>query len=190
MGIVGEESALEPSLRRNADFVRLWTGGAVSGLGSAISGLAYPLLALSVTTSAGLAGLLGLVALAAGSLTHLPAGAFADRVPLRRVLVALNPQPVIAGVLIGCIYFTFAPANAVLLAAQIHRAPTQLQGRVIAAAFLISGLVAPLGTPSGGVLLDTAGPAITFCIFAGTTAAITLAVHLNRAMRDNPGADQ
>ncbi len=82
--------ALEPLLGYNADFIRLWTGGAVSGLGGAITGLAYPLLALSVTTSAGLAGLLGLVALSIGSLTRLPAGAIVDRVPLRRVLVGAD----------------------------------------------------------------------------------------------------
>ena len=77
-------------LARNGDFIRLWSGGAVSGLGSSITGLAYPLLALSVTRSAGLAGLLGLVALTAATLMRLPAGAIIDRIPLRRVLVAAD----------------------------------------------------------------------------------------------------
>lgn len=407
----GDITPPEPSLRHNPDFIRLWTGGAVSGLGATITGLAYPLLALSVTTSTGLAGLLGLVALAVGSLTQLPAGSIVDRLPLRGVLVgadliriagtaalaislilgylslwqllavaavnsiaasfsgvahsvavrhvvpatqlpqafaltegrghaisllgqpvggllfgaapalplvadlasfsvsaalsasikqpmqptekqgthprfrqdlltglrflwnepflqatllaaafyqfvfvgtvfaliahltatgvsafglgvmfaiaavggilgaivapalqdrlplramvlimgwtattvfailAAGPQPVIAGALIGCIYFTSAPANAVLLAAQIQRTPTHLQGRVIAAAFLISGLVAPFGAPAAGVLLDAAGPPITFVALAGATAVITIAVHLNKAVRHIPEAD-
>lgn len=49
--------------------------------------LAYPLLALSVTDSAGQAGLLGLVTMAAGTLMRLPAGAIIDRVRLRGVLI-------------------------------------------------------------------------------------------------------
>lgn len=81
------DGARSGPLGQNGDFVRLWTGGAVSGLGSSISALAYPLLALSVTGSAGRAGLLGLVALAAGALMRLPAGAVVDRMPLRRVLL-------------------------------------------------------------------------------------------------------
>ena len=391
-----------PRLRRSGDFVRLWTGGAVSGLGSAITGLAYPLLALSVTDSADLAGLLGLVALTAGAVVRLPAGAVVDRVPLRRILVAadvlrivttaalalsllsghlalwqllvvaainafaaafgdiahsvalrhvvdeaqlpqafsLNEglghaialvgqptggllygvapalrlaadlisfgvraglsatitqpllpstdpksrprrvrddlltgvaflwrepflratllaaaafqlvftgatfalvssftaagatatslgglfaiaafggvlgalatpalqsrlqlttmvltmgwtataafaafsftrQPLAAGVLLGGIYFMAAPANAVLLAAQIHRTPAPLQGRVMAASSLIAGLAAPLGPPTSGVVLDTTGPAITFAGIAALTALTTIAIHFN-----------
>ncbi|MDN5766872.1 MAG: MFS transporter [Humibacillus sp.] len=77
-------------LGRNTDFIRLWTGGAASGLGATITNLAYPLLALSVTSSAGLAGLLGVVALTAGTVIRLPAGAVVDRVPLRRLLVGTD----------------------------------------------------------------------------------------------------
>lgn len=404
-----EEDDIEPDrvtpLSRNADFIRLWTGGAASGLGATITTLAYPLLALSVTTSTGLAGLLGVVALTAGTLTRLPAGAVVDRVPLRRLLVGADlvrvittaaltasvvtghlalwqllvvaginacagafndvghsvalrhvvtaaqlPQafaanegrghaisllgqpvggllygitpalplvadlasfglsatlsanvrhpmrpttnedpsprfrqdlltglrflwadpflratllaaaafqfvfaatvfaliaslnrtgssaaslgvlfavaavggvlgaiaapalqarlslktlvvvmgwtavaafaglgwvrtPVLAGALLGCIYFTATPANAVLLAAQMNRTPAHRQGRVMAASFLIAGLAAPLGPPSSGILLDAAGPNTTFSTLAVLTAIITIAVHLNQPMR-------
>lgn len=344
--------AREGSLRRNNDFVRLWTGGAVSGLGSAIAALAYPLLALSVTDSAGRAGLLGLVALSAGALMRLPAGALVDRLPLRHVvspaqlpaafalddgrghavslvgqptggflygivswlpLVAdlvsflvsavvsatikapLQPsihradrprtrtdlftgltflwrepflratlfaasgyqlvfagatfaliarftaagatpgdlgilfavaafggilgaiaapflqsrlrlrtvvvtmgwtaavvfacfagveQPLLAGALLGCIFFTSSPANAILSAAQIIRTPSQLQGRVMGASYLIAGLAVPLGPPLGGTLLDTTSPLATFLAMAAATGVITVGVHLNRPMRD------
>lgn len=400
----GSDGPLGSSLGRNGDFVRLWTGGAVSGLGSAVAALAYPLLALSVTGSAGRAGLLGLVALAAGTLMRLPAGALVDRLPLRRVLVgadvlrvastaalvasvvtghlvlwqllvvatinacaavfseiahsvalrhvvdpaqlptafALNDgrghaislvgqpaggflygvasslplvadlvsfvvsavvsatikapmqpstnrtppqlrtdlltglthlwrepllratlfaasgyqlvyagatfaliasftatgatptnlgvlfavaagggilgaitaphlqtrlrlstvvvtmgwtaaavfasfawveQPLLAGALLGCIFFTSAPANAILLAAQITRTPTHLQGRVMSASYLIAGLAAPLGPPLSGTLLDTTGQLPTFLAIAALTGIITIAVHLNRPMR-------
>lgn len=70
-----EEPTPSTSLAKNSDFVRLWVGEAAAGLGSAIGWLAYPLLASSVTPSAGLAGLLGLVALGAGAAARLPAGA-------------------------------------------------------------------------------------------------------------------
>jgi len=367
-------------LNNNHDFIRLWTSGASSGLGTSMAALVYPLLALSVADTAGQAGLLGLVALAAGTLMRLPAGALVDQLPLRRVLVGahllrsaasavllaivmtghlmlwqlltvagvngtaaafaeiahsvavrhvvapeqlpaafaldegrghaislagqpaggllygiaaslplaadlvcsltsavisaaikapmrpstdhtsrprlraelltglaflwrepflratlfaasgyqlvytgtvfvlianftasnatsadlgvlfaigaiggilgalaaphLQPrlqlrtqviimgwtaaavfaslawvdQPLVAGALLGCIFFTSAPANAMLLSAQVARAPTHLQGRVIAASYLIAGLVAPLGPPLSGLLLDTTGP--------------------------------
>jgi MFS family permease len=396
------------SLGRNGDFVRLWSGGAVSGLGSSIAALAYPLLALSVTSSAGRAGLLGLVALGAGALMRLPAGALVDRMPLRRVLVvadvvrvvttaalltsvvtghlalwqllvvaainafaavfseiahsvalrhvvapdqlptafALNDgrghaislagqpaggylygvapslplvadlisfvtsavvsatikppmrpatehldhsrlrtdlltgltflwrepflratllaasgyqlvfagatfvliasftaagvtpaglgllfavaavggilgaiaapvlqsrlqistvvvlmgwgaaavfatfawidQPLLAGALLGCIFFLSAPANAMLLAAQITRTPSHLQGRVMAASYLIAGLAAPLGPPISGALLDATGRSATFLAIAAVTGIITITVHLSRPMRAQP----
>lgn len=404
----GEEMPPPIALGRNPDFVRLWVGGAVSGVGSSITALAYPLLALSVTDSAADAGLLGLVALAAGALMRLPAGVLVDRVPLRRVLVgadvvravataalvvsvlsghltlwhllvaaAINAfgavfseiahsvalrhvvpsgqlphafalddgrghavslagqpaggvlygvapaltlvvdtisfaisavlsatirhrladstaieerrpqvrrdlgtglaflwhepflratllaaagyqlvfaaaifalvasltargasstslgllfgiaavggiagaiiapvlqarlgiktvvvmgwtavvvfaaltwvhQPLLAGALVGCIYIASAPANAILLAAQIDRTPGPLQGRVMAASYLIAGLVAPIGPPVSGALLDAAGPIPTFAAIAALTGVITVAVHLNRAMRTLP----
>ncbi len=53
-------------------------------------------------------------------------------------------QPILAGALLGCIVFTAAQANAMLSATQIHRTPGHLQGRVIAAAFPIAGVAAPL----------------------------------------------
>lgn len=398
----------EQGLGRNGDFVRLWSGGAVSGLGSAIAALAYPLLALGVTGSAGQAGLVGLVALGVGALTRLPAGVVVDRVRLRPLLVscdavrvvataalvaslvtghlalwqllvvaavnavaavfseiahsvalrhvvtpaqlpaafALNDgrghaitlvgqpaggvlygitaalplvadlmsflvsavlsatlkaplqpttihpdgarlrtnlltgltflwrepflraaliaasayqfvfaaatftliasltaagatpaslgllfavaaaggilgaiaapklqarlrvhttvavmgwtaaaafaalaatdQPLLAGALLGCVYFTAAPANATLLATQISRTPAHLQGRVIAASYLIAGLAAPLGPPLSGALLDLTGPLPTFLTFAGLTITITTAVHLNKPLRTPP----
>lgn len=403
----GPEQTVENPLSRNGDFLRLWTGGAISGLGSTMTALAYPLLALSVTSSAGRAGLLGLVALAAGTLMRLPAGALVDRLPLRRLLVwadlvrvgstaalmavvlsgglalwqllvvatinacaavfgeiahsvalrhvvpatqlptafalddgrrhavslagqpaggllygiapslplvadlvsflasavasatittpmppsdqpgrprlrtdlltgltflwrepflratlfaasgyqlvlaaavfaliagftaagatpadlgimfavaalggilgaiaapLLQPrlrlstvvvimgwtaavvfagfasigQPLLAGALLGCIFFTSAPANAILLAAQITRTPSHLQGRVMAASYLIAGLAAPLGPPISGVLLDTTSRPATFLTIAAFTGIITLAVHRNRPMRATP----
>ena len=92
-------------------------------------------------------------------------------------------QPLVASALIGCIYVTSAPANALLLAAQVDLTPGPLQGRVMAASHLISGIVAPLGPPLGGLLLDAYGPAPTFAAVAALTAIITVGVHLSRGVR-------
>ena len=92
--------------------------------------------------------------------------------------------PLVAGTLLGCIFFTAAPANAMLSAVQINRTPRHLQGRVMAAAFLVSGIAAPLGPPTTGILLDTAGPVPTFLGVAALTAIITIAVHLSQPMRN------
>lgn len=95
-------------------------------------------------------------------------------------------MPLMAGGLLGCIHFFGAPANGALLAAQIHRTPAHLQGRVMAASFLIAGLAAPLGPPVSGFLLDHTSAPTTFASLAATAAVITIAVHTNKAMRTFP----
>jgi hypothetical protein len=54
-------SAASP-LRSNRDFQLLWSGQAVSVVGSAISGIAYPLVSLSLTGSPAAAGIEGFAA--------------------------------------------------------------------------------------------------------------------------------
>ena len=95
-------------------------------------------------------------------------------------------QPVVAGILLGCVYFAAAPANALLLTAQISRTPAPMQGRVMAASYLVAGLVAPLGPPASGLALDATGPVVTFTAIAVLTAAITLVLHLSRSIRTSP----
>ena len=92
----------------------------------------------------------------------------------------------IAGALVGGIFFVSAPANATLLAAQVQQTPAHLQGRVMAASYLVAGLAAPLGPPISGILLDASGRAPTFASIAAMTAVITVAIHLNRAMVKPP----
>jgi hypothetical protein len=56
-------------LHRNRDFMLLWSGQALSGLGSQISVVAYPLLVLALTHSPAKAGITGF----AKALAHIPA---------------------------------------------------------------------------------------------------------------------
>lgn len=79
-----------PSLWRNRDFVLLWSGQAVSSVGTQVSQLAFPLLILALTRSPALAGLLGAARLVPYLLLSLPAGALVDRWNRKRVMIACD----------------------------------------------------------------------------------------------------
>ena len=71
----------------NRDYLLLWSGGAVSALGTQMSGVAYPLVVLALTGSAALAGVVGSAALVAGLVCRLPAGALADHFDRRQAML-------------------------------------------------------------------------------------------------------
>jgi MFS family permease len=78
------------SLSRNKDFTALWTGEAISQLGSSVSMFAFPLVGYALTGSAVLAGLpmaafmLGMVA------ALLPAGVVVDRTDRKKLMLAAS----------------------------------------------------------------------------------------------------
>jgi MFS family permease len=80
---------VDPSspLRRNRDFLLLWTGGATSLVGTRVAAVAYPLLALSLTRSPASAGVLVFVGRLPWFLFTLPAGVLGDRVNRKRVML-------------------------------------------------------------------------------------------------------
>ncbi|QMU71795.1 MFS transporter [Streptacidiphilus sp. P02-A3a] len=92
-----------PPLLRNRDFLLLWQGAAVSGLGSNASSVAYPLLVLALTGSAADAGLTGFVALLPQLLFQLPAGVLVDRWDRRRTMVWCD---VLRGLALGSVAAT------------------------------------------------------------------------------------
>jgi MFS family permease len=67
-----------------------WTGEALSGLGSQISLVAYPLLVLALTGSPAKAGIVGFARNVPIAVLALPAGVLADRVDRRYLLVACD----------------------------------------------------------------------------------------------------
>lgn len=75
-------------LRHNRNFQLLWVGQSLSALGSNVSDLAYPLLVLALTRSPLKAGLVGTFYLVAQMAFRLPAGAIADRVNRRALMLA------------------------------------------------------------------------------------------------------
>ncbi len=77
-----------PSLLRHRDFLLLWGGQTVSELGSAVTLLALPLVAVAVLHASTLqVGLLGTAATLPYLLVTLPAGALVDRMPRRATLL-------------------------------------------------------------------------------------------------------
>src|SRR5919202_3578730 len=84
------DSTSSVPLRRNRDFRLLWSGLAVSILGSRMSATAYPLLVLSLTHSPRDAGLVGFCATLPYLLVQLPAGAIVDRVNRKRLMIACD----------------------------------------------------------------------------------------------------
>ncbi len=76
-----------PPLRKNRDFLLLWTGQVVSTVGMRVSSLAYPLLVLYLTGSPLLAGLVGSAQSIPFLLLYLPAGALVDRWDRKRVML-------------------------------------------------------------------------------------------------------
>jgi predicted MFS family arabinose efflux permease len=80
----------EVPLRRNRDFILLWSGQVVSTLGSEVSGLAFPLLVLSLTGSPAQAGIVGFARGLPYLLVYLPAGALVDRWNRKRVMLAAD----------------------------------------------------------------------------------------------------
>ncbi|GIG66229.1 MFS transporter [Phytomonospora endophytica] len=161
-------------LRRNRDFQLLWSGRAVAGLGQEVAGIAYPLLMLALTGSAGYAGLLATGQIAIQVLVTLPAGLLADRVNRRTIMIVSDLSravilggvalavyggwatiPLIIGsaVLSSLFHGIFNPASTAALkqlvpAAQITSAQAQNEARMRA-----TGLIGP---PIGGWLFGIA----------------------------------
>ena len=106
-----DPGARRPPLRRNRDFLLLWGGQSVSEVGSQVTVLALPLVALVVLKAGAFQiGLLSAAATCAFLLIALPAGVVVDRLPGRRrlmlwcdlaraVLIGSVPLAQIAGVL-------------------------------------------------------------------------------------------
>jgi hypothetical protein len=90
-----------PPLGRNRDFLVLWSGQAVSELGSSMSVLVFPIVGYAITGSATLAGLATTAVIVGGVVTRLPAGALVDRWSRSRVLLAANVVAALAYASLG-----------------------------------------------------------------------------------------
>lgn len=185
-------------LRRNRDFVLLWSGEALSQLGSQASTVAFPLLVLSLTGSPAKAGLVGLAKWLPLAVTALPAGVAADRFDRKRLMIwsdairalLLASIPValwvgrptfiqVASVAFvdGCLFTARYVAERgalaqVVPAAQLPDAVARNEAR-----FFVANIVGP---PLGG-LLFAAGRALPFVADALSYAASMMTVAATRA---------
>ena len=80
-------AARPPSPWRNRDFLLLWSGQAVSSIGTQVTQLAFPLLILALTGSPAQAGFIGGLRILPYVLLSLPAGALIDRWNRKRVMI-------------------------------------------------------------------------------------------------------
>jgi MFS family permease len=83
-------------LRRNRDFILLWSGQVVSTIGTRITSLACPLLVLALTHSPAKAGLVGFAQTLPFLLFYLPAGALVDRWNRKRVMLVADAGRAVA----------------------------------------------------------------------------------------------
>jgi MFS family permease len=83
-------------LRRNRDFIILWSGQVVSTVGSGVSGLAFPLLVLALTHSPARAGIVGFAQTLPNLFLYLPAGALADRWNRKQIMLVADAVRAVA----------------------------------------------------------------------------------------------
>ncbi|MDT0346842.1 MFS transporter [Streptomyces litchfieldiae] len=174
-----------------AAFWKLWSAGAVSNLGQGASAVAFPWLATTLTTNAFLVALTGVAIRLPWLLFSLPAGALADRLDRRHLmlsmsaaralivgtvalLVALDTMslPLLCGcaLALGFAEVLFDNTSQVLLPSVVSRDRlAAANGRLMATQMVSDEFLAP---PLGGALigLSLAAP----FAFDATTAAVSV----------------
>jgi predicted MFS family arabinose efflux permease len=184
-------------LRRNRDFTLLWSGLAVSSLGTRISSTAYPLLVLALTGSAADAGIVAFMQTLPFLLFQLPAGAFVDRWDRKRVMVGADlvrllamaslavallaggitlAQIIVVAFVEGCgnVFFELSEHGAVK-----HVVAPQQLGEAIARNEARNRGSSLIGRPIGGLLFGI-GRAVPFVVDAASYLASVTCVLLIR----------
>ena len=114
---VVEDAVPAPPLRRNRDFLLLWTGAGFAFFALRVGVITYPLLVLVHTGSADQAGLVSFAALLPNLLVQLPAGLMADRFDRRRLMVVCDAGCVVVTGSVAVALFIGPPSLAHLLVA-------------------------------------------------------------------------
>ncbi|MFF2697080.1 MFS transporter [Streptomyces cyaneofuscatus] len=182
-----------PPLRRNRDFLLLWSGSAVAIIGSTASTVAYPLLVLAVTGSPSAAGLVGFVVLLPALIFQLPAGILVDSWNRKRVMMwcdalrAVGAASVVLALLlgelrlahvmvVGFVEGTLTVLNGLASTAAVPNVvhPSQLSA-ALAGNEARGRAATMIGTPLGGILFGV-GRAVPFVLetFAYLVSLATL----------------
>jgi MFS family permease len=173
-------SAFQP-LRRNRDFVLLMSGRLLSGLGSGMTNIAYPLLVLSATHSPAKAGLVGFLAAVTRPLLSIPAGLWADAADRKRLmigadvvralaigaLVALIVADVLAFWQIALVAFVEGAASVLFLTAQPGALQSVVPAEQMPAAISVmtgrQAVISLSSPPVGGALFEV-GRSLPFLV--------------------------
>jgi predicted MFS family arabinose efflux permease len=195
------------SLNRNREFMLLWSGQALSGLGSQISQVAFPLLVLAVTGSPAKAGIVGFAQQLPIALLALPAGALADHLNRKRLMIACDAIRAVTmlsipiALAIGNLPFwlivlvAFVDGSGFVLTYVTERGamrqlvPTEQLSDAVArneSRFFGAMLAGP---PLGGLLFGI-GRAVPFLVDAVSYAASTASMLLIRSDFQEPRVDQ
>jgi predicted MFS family arabinose efflux permease len=184
-------------LRRNRDFFLLWVGQALSELGSQTTTVAYPLLVLAMTGSPAQAGIVGVAKTLPLLLFAVPAGAFADRVDRKLLLIACDVARAVAlATLVAAILSDSLSVGHVALVAFVDGAgfatayvtergalrnivPADQLTEAVARNESRSYVAMLAGPPLGGLLFGVAR-AVPFVVDAVSYAASTVATMLIR----------
>src|SRR5712691_9900754 len=158
------------SLWRNRDYMLLWSGQALSDIGGAVSGLAFPLLVLAVTHSPAQAGFVAALRALPATLFSLFAGVLVDRWDRKRVMLVCDIgrtlslasitiafsfghltiwQLYITAFLEGSLMIVFALAKTTAISQVVT--PVQLTTAVAQEEF-VEGTTALFGPPLAGIL--------------------------------------
>ena len=103
-------------LSHHRDYMLLWGGELLSELGSQSSAVAYPLLILALTGSAAKAGVVGLAKWLPLAVFAIPAGALADRVDRKRLMIGCDAIRMVGAGSIVAMLVISAPSYGQILA--------------------------------------------------------------------------
>ena len=183
-------------LRECRDFRRLWFGTGISAIGSQITTVAIPFQVYEITDSTAVVGLLGLVAVVPLLTVPLYAGAVADSVDRRKLLLlsdvalllvtagllanALLPSPSVpflfgAEVLGMAAYGVQRPARNALIPRLV---PRDLFSAAIAVEDVVSNLARVGGPALAGLLIAVVGLAGAYALDLATFGASLVAIFL------------
>ena len=208
LGVVSRVAVDITPLRTSRDFRRLWFGTGISAIGSQITTVAIPFQVYDLTGSTLLVGMLGLVALVPLLTVPLLAGAIADAVDRRKLLLlsdvalalvtvgllvnAMRPDPSVPALFVfeglGVAAYAFQrPARNALTARLV---PLDQLTAAIAVEDVVFNLARVGGPAIGGVLIGTIGLAGAYAVDLGTFGASLIAIWLLPRFPAAPDADR
>ncbi|MEA2574255.1 MAG: hypothetical protein QOH93_1553 [Chloroflexia bacterium] len=183
-----------PSLRKNRDYMLLWSGQTISALGSSMSGIVFPLLILELTNSAASAGIAAALGQLPFPILSLPVGALIDRWDRKKVMILCDigralslasvPVALSLGVLTvwqlylnalieGTLFVFFNIAEVACLPRVVAKAQLPAATAQNEATFGTAGL---LGPPVGGFLYDSLGRMFPFIFDAVSYTASVISL--------------